>query len=542
MPFYDRTGLIYETLGTLNPALVEEILVTIIVILVFVLHLRSSILISMLLPLAVLMCFIAMKTFGVDANIVALSGIAIAIGTMVDMGIILCENILRHLREAGPDEDRKEVIFRASKEVSGAVLTAVSTTVISFLPVFTMIGAEGKLFKPLAFTKTFALLASVIVALTIIPPAAHLLFTTNVARRLRRVMLYALVAFGLMMGAWFAWWVGTIAVALGVYYLAEERLPARIHRLTPLVASGAAIMLVGILLTEHWLPLGPEKSMSNNLAFVVLLLGGLLTFFQLFERFLYAPILRWCLRNKLLFLSIPMVIVMLGGCVWVGFDTIFGTLLGPLAKPARSTAAWQSATHVFPGLGKEFMPPLDEGSYLYMPTTMPHASIGEVLDVLQLQDKALMGIPEVELAVGKLGRVESPLDPAPVSMIETVINYHSEYVTEKDGHRVKFRYFEDKKEFARDVQGNLIPDLDGRPFRQWRSHPNSKRHLEGNRRSGASARHHLGTQATTDCRADCDAAKRHARPHGGQGEGARSGNDRTCLSPDRNFLEAGPQR
>ncbi|MFB3104731.1 MAG: efflux RND transporter permease subunit, partial [Pseudomonadales bacterium] len=402
--------------------------------------------------------------------IVALSGIAIAIGTMVDMGIILCENILRHLREAGPDEDRKEVIFRASKEVSGAVLTAVSTTIISFLPVFTMIGAEGKLFKPLAFTKTFALLASVIVALTIIPPAAHLLFTTNVARRLRRVMLYALVAFGLMMGAWFAWWAGTIAVALGVYYLAEERLPARIHRLTPLVASGAAIMLVGILLTEHWLPLGPEKSMSTNLAFVVLLLGGLLTFFQLFERFLYAPILRWCLRNKLLFLSIPMVIVMLGGCVWVGFDTIFGTLLGPLAKPARSTAAWQSATHVFPGLGKEFMPPLDEGSYLYMPTTMPHASIGEVLDVLQYQDKALMGIPEVELAVGKLGRVESPLDPAPVSMIETVINYHSEYVTDKDGHRVKFHYFQDKKEFARDEQGNLIPDLDGRPFRQWRDH------------------------------------------------------------------------
>ncbi len=161
VPFYDRAGLIDETLGTLNTALLEEILVTIIVILVMVVHLRSSFLISALLPLAVLMCFIAMKTFGVDANIVALSGIAIAIGTMVDMGIILTENILKYLDEAAPEDDKLNVIFKASHEVAGAVLTAVTTTVVSFLPVFTMIGAEGKLFRPLAFTKTFALAASV---------------------------------------------------------------------------------------------------------------------------------------------------------------------------------------------------------------------------------------------------------------------------------------------------------------------------------------------------------------------------------------------
>jgi Cu(I)/Ag(I) efflux system membrane protein CusA/SilA len=131
VPFYDRTGLIYETLGTLNTALTEEILVTIIVVIVLVVHLRSSVLISGLLPLAVLMCFIAMKTFGVDANIVALSGIAIAIGTMVDMGIIICENILKHLDEAGPDDDKLEVIYKAASEVGGAVLTAVSTTIVS---------------------------------------------------------------------------------------------------------------------------------------------------------------------------------------------------------------------------------------------------------------------------------------------------------------------------------------------------------------------------------------------------------------------------
>jgi len=138
VPFYDRTGLIYETLGTLDSALTEEIFVTIIVVLVSVLHLRSSLLISSSLPLAVLVCFIAMKMFGVDANIVALSGIAIAIGTIVDMGIIICENTLRHLDDAGPDEDRLEVVYRASSEVGGAVLTAVATTVVSFLPVFTM--------------------------------------------------------------------------------------------------------------------------------------------------------------------------------------------------------------------------------------------------------------------------------------------------------------------------------------------------------------------------------------------------------------------
>jgi Cu(I)/Ag(I) efflux system membrane protein CusA/SilA len=175
VPFYDRTGLIYETLGTLNTAIVLEILVTIIVVIVMVRHLRSSLLISMLLPLAVLMCFIAMRLFRVDANIVALSGIAIAVGTMVDMGVIVCENILNKLDEAGPDGNRLVAVFEASSEVGGAVLTAVATTVVSFLPVFTMTAAEGKLFRPLAFTKTFALLSSVIIAVVLIPPMAHVL-------------------------------------------------------------------------------------------------------------------------------------------------------------------------------------------------------------------------------------------------------------------------------------------------------------------------------------------------------------------------------
>ena len=296
VPFYDRTGLIYETLGTLNTALSEEILVTIIVILVSVLHLRSSVLISLLLPLAVLMCFIGMKTFGIDANIVALSGIAIAIGTMVDMGIILCENILRHLEEANPDEDRRDVIFRASREVAGAVVTAVSTTVISFLPVFTMIGAEGKLFKPLAFTKTFALIASVIVALTIIPPAAHLLFTGRVrSAKLRRYFHWSLIVVGAFIftnavlfmlpdgrlvdwmrnlspiaGWHLPWWAGAIVAGVGVYKRIEGGVPPNYRKYAPLAANILAILVVGLLLTTHWLPLGPEKGLMRNLLFVTL--------------------------------------------------------------------------------------------------------------------------------------------------------------------------------------------------------------------------------------------------------------------------------
>lgn len=176
VPFYDRTELIQETLGTLDEALTLEILITIFVIIIMVFNLRASVLISGLLPVAVLMVFISMKLFNVDANIVALSGIAIAIGTMVDVGVILSENVLRHIDENDQNLPMNTVVYNATAEVSGAILTAVMTTIISFIPVFTMIGAEGKLFRPLAFTKTAALTASLIVALFLIPPFAAYFF------------------------------------------------------------------------------------------------------------------------------------------------------------------------------------------------------------------------------------------------------------------------------------------------------------------------------------------------------------------------------
>ncbi len=487
VPFYDRTGLINETLGTLNTALSEEILVTVIVVLVMVMHLWSSVLISALLPLAVLMCFIAMKMFGVDANVVALSGIAIAIGTMVDMGIIICENILKHLDSADPEENRLEVIFRAASEVGSAVITAVSTTIVSFLPVFTMEAAEGKLFKPLAFTKTFALVSSVIVAMTIIPPMAHILFTGRVTGKvLRRVFYGSMILGGIVLAFVLSWWAGIILVCFGVYNLCEHFIPEKIKQCMPWILTGGSVLFVGMVLSDHWMPLGPEEGMILNFLFVAGLVGGLLAFFKIFLYF-YSPILKWCLSNKLVFLSTPVVITFLGMLVWLGFDS----MLGWLPVQVKRISVVSSFAHTFPGLGKEFMPPLDEGSYLYMPTTMPHASIGEVIDVLKKQDMAIKDIPEVFSVVGKLGRAETPLDPAPISMIETVINYYPEYITDETGKRLTFRFNPDtsdyfrnavgvqlpahdgkpykvKGTFERDENGKLIQDEDGRPFRQWR--------------------------------------------------------------------------
>ncbi|MDF1754509.1 MAG: efflux RND transporter permease subunit [Verrucomicrobiales bacterium] len=379
VPFYDRTGLINETLDTLNTALTEEILVTVIVVLLLVFHIRSSILISLMLPGAVLLCFVGMKLFKVEANVVALSGIAIAIGTIVDMGIVLCENVLKQLEEADEDEPRLPIIFRACSEVGGAVLTAVLTTVISFLPVFAMEGAEGKLFKPLAYTKTFALIASVLIALTLLPPLIHLLF--------RKRFDY-------------------------------------FSRKSPRVHHGFIIMLcLGVVfyLGAGWQPLGPKYGLFNQL-FVMVLIGSLILGVIGFMK-IYEPVLRFFLRMKLVLVGIVLVVVSCG-------------------------------FFIYKGLGKEFMPSLDEGSFLYMPTLMPHASIGEAKRVLQLQDKAINAIPEVDLVVGKIGRVDSSLDPAPVSMVETVITYKSEWAFDGEGKR--FRQWRDHIKKPDDIWDEIV--------------------------------------------------------------------------------------
>ncbi|MBU1909548.1 MAG: efflux RND transporter permease subunit, partial [Verrucomicrobia bacterium] len=476
VPFYDRTGLIYETLGTLNNALYEQVLITTIVVIVMASQLGLSLLISAVMPLAVLMAFIAMKLFGVEANIVSLSGIAIAIGTIVDMGIILCQNIVQHLQEASPNENRLEVIYRAATEVGSAVLTAIATTVIGFLPVFVMTGPEGKLFKPLAFTKTFCLIGSVIVALTVLPAAAHILFSGKVRSKTAQRLWHAgLVAAGVLLGLWLHWWwAGALLVVIGAYLLAADRLSARARRFTPWLANALVVLVVGVLLTRNWLPLGLQAGFARNFILVTIFIGGLLGLFHLVQRY-YAPMLRWFLAHKRTFLAMPVLIVLVGYMGWLGFGTLFGFVprmaekVGIKAETVRKTGFWSALTHKFPGLGKEFMPPLDEGSFLYMPTTMPHASIGEALDVIQKQDRAIRAIPEVDSVVGKIGRADTALDPAPVNMIETVITYKPEYISDKDGRRVSFRYDKKRGEYVR-KDGELIPDPRGRPFRQWRDH------------------------------------------------------------------------
>ncbi len=231
VPFYDRTRLIHETLDTLRRALSEEILVTIIVVIVMVNHLVSSAIISAILPLAVLLTFIVMKAVGIDANIMALSGIAIAIGVMVDMGIIMCENILRHLEEDPPGKSLLALVRDSATEVGGAVITSSLTTIISFLPVFSLTGPEGKLFKPVAYTKTFAVGAALLLALTLIPPLAHAVFRKRGLRGKTQLIMNGILAFvGLIVGFQASWLIGVPIIVISCLKAAEA-VPSGIYQI-----------------------------------------------------------------------------------------------------------------------------------------------------------------------------------------------------------------------------------------------------------------------------------------------------------------------
>ncbi|MGD9993649.1 MAG: efflux RND transporter permease subunit [Salinivirgaceae bacterium] len=494
VPFYDRSELIYETLGTLEEALSLQILITILVIIVMIYNLRASVLISSLLPIAVLMVFIAMRYFGVDANIVALSGIAIAIGTMVDLGIILSENIVKHVDEAPPGQKLITTIYNGSAEVSSAILTAVSTTIVSFIPVFTMQAAEGKLFGPLAFTKTFALVAALLVSLFILPTLAHWFFGFKIKspRHNKWVnnLLIATGVFGLFYGLA---WAGILLILFGSIpflkpLIADKKLFKKAFFRTALENIELVLVVVGVvwLLAKYWLPLGAGKSVLLNFVFVALLVGFILGAFSLLQ-FSYKRILRWCLNHKVTFLLIPTLVMLLAVNVWMGFSTIFGFLANGTDKMGwniRTTSVWSGLNHAFPGMGKEFMPSLDEGSFLLMPTAMPHSGVEYNRKIVGQLDMLLTNIPEVELSVGKSGRVESALDPAPVSMYENVINYKPEYALDDKGHRMRFKTdkngrfvltsgdaLTNEDLLSRGISlEELIPDKQGNYFRNWRKH------------------------------------------------------------------------
>ena len=430
VPFYDRSELIEETLDTLREALSLEVLITLIVVVAMLLHLRASLLISIMLPVAVLMCFIAMRYFGITANIVALSGIAIAIGTIVDVGIILTENILQHQRDAQPGARTRDVVLRATVEVAPAILTAMLTTIVSFLPVFALEAAEGKLFRPLAFTKTFALVAAILIALVFLPALAHQVLGGGKGNGGNR---------------------GNRGVG--------SRLSPLASRLSPLASRLFLLTLVlaaTLVLAIFWQPLGLGQGYLLNALLIVGVVGGLLGLFWLIRTY-YQRILRWCLANKGTFLLIPSGLIALGLMIWLGFASLFGWLAqggGWMGLDVRHHHAWQTFDEAFPGLGKEFMPALDEGAFLLMPTSMPHAGVEQNQEVLRYLDLAVQGIPEVERVVGKAGRVESALDPAPLSMYENVILYRDEYGYDSTGQRV--RQWRDHIETPDDIWQEIV--------------------------------------------------------------------------------------
>lgn len=486
VPFYDRSGLIHETLGTLEEAISLQILITFLVVIVMVLNLRASFLISSLLPIAVLMAFIAMRYFHVDANIIALSGIAIAIGTMVDLSIILSENVIKHIEEAPPGQKLIDTVYNGASEVSSAILTAVATTVVSFIPIFTMEAAEGKLFGPLAFTKTFALVAALIITIVILPTLAHWFFGIRLKNNLMAKGLNVLlIVLGLYIAIFHSLFSGLILMAFGAAWFVRKYSP-RQNWVTTNLSLIIAVVAVSWLLAEYWLPLGPAQSLLLNFIFVGLLVGLILGFFSLLEYF-YQPILQWCLRNKTVFLLIPTFLILLGATIWIGFSGIFGFVakgFDTVGWNIRTTKVWSGLSHTFPGIGEEFMPSLNEGSFLLMPTSMPHSGMEYNRKVLGQLDMLVANIPEVESAVGKLGRAESALDPAPISMFENVINYKPEYMVNDKGHRQRFRVdgegrfilttgrtVSNQEALTAGVHSReLIPDEDGQYFRNWREH------------------------------------------------------------------------
>jgi copper/silver efflux system protein len=395
---YDRSGLINETIATLTTVLEEEIIITAIVILLFLLNLRASIVVAITLPLAVLIAFIGMYVFNIDANIMSLAGIAIAIGTMVDMSIIVSEVIYSHLADweekgrPGGKSARLNIITDATIEVSPAIVTAVMTTVISFLPVFLLTGRDYKLFAPLAWTKTFSLIAALIVAVTIVPLLSRLILSSSQIKAKLR---------------WIA--TGLCGVTIGlISYRFGESFPAIIpgqRGLSAIVVGLGAAAIVYWLLTEKLRPI-----QQNPISRIIL--------------FFYEPTLRFFLAHKFLFLIIPIIIMGLGYSAWKGIDEHFESLekgADTFGVKLQQLPGYDKTKEMMKAIKSDDWIALDEGSWFYMPTLYPAASLSQAMEVLQTQDTLIKQIPEVENVLGKIGRAESALDPAPAAMIETYV-------------------------------------------------------------------------------------------------------------------------
>ena len=319
---YDRSELILASIDNLKHTLIEELAVVALVILIFLWHVPSAAIPIVTIPVAVLISFVPMRMMGLNANIMSLGGIAIAVGAMVDAAIVVVEQTHKKLEgaEAGwTGGDYQHAIVSAVKEVGGPSFFALLVIAVSFLPVLTLEAQEGRLFKPLAYTKNFAMIVAAVLAITLDPALRLLLFRKEAFRVRPR-------------------WVGRIVNAV----------------------------LVGRIHSEEKHPIS-----------------------RVLMR-LYEPVVQWALRWK-----------------WL-------VLVGAAALVAVTVPVYQA-------LGSEFMPPLDEGVLLFMPTTLPGISAAEAGRLLEIEDRILMRFPEVERVLGKAGRAETPTDPAPLSMMETVV-------------------------------------------------------------------------------------------------------------------------
>lgn len=446
-------GVVIARYGSNPLEVINNVKDSIIVIIVLVLNLRASVVIASMLPIAVLSTFIIMHYTGIAANIVALSGIAIAIGVMVDVGVVFVESIIRYMEMPENRGVRKgkamvNLIYKAVSEVSGAIATAMITTIVSFLPVFAMEAQEGKMFSPLAYTKTYALASAFVLGLILLPTLSYILFSVRIdSKRIRKVLNYILIAAGVLLSVLYSNIPALGLTAVGLNNLLTHRWKK--PGISNYINIGIALVVATYFLAEEWLPMGPQKGIIVNLLFVTGCIAIILALLWLLVIY-YERILRWCLNNRWKFMLLPIATILCGILIWKR-------------------------------IGQEFMPSLNEGSFLLMPTSMPHTGIEQNLNYIEALDKRLAAIPEVETAIGKWGRVNSALDPAPAQMFENTINYRPEYILNEDGKRERFKVNRKGEYLLRNggtynpadgfrliPADSLIPDRKGDYFRQWR--------------------------------------------------------------------------
>jgi Cu(I)/Ag(I) efflux system membrane protein CusA/SilA len=383
---YDRSGLIERAVDNLKEKLIEESIIVALVCLIFLLHFRSAFVAIFTLPVGILIAFIIMKAQGLNANIMSLGGIAIAVGAMIDAAIVMIENAHKQIETSGETQDHWASITIAAKQVGPALFFSLLIITFSFMPIFTLQAQEGRLFSPLAFTKTYAMAASALLAVTLVP---------------------------VLMG----------------YFVRKTLLPeiwSLRKQKAVTVFSSLLVFIVAFLLAK----LLPHYTVLHSFGFYIALSLGVLVILLLWpqaisredknpvNRFLiwaYRPIISWALRHKL----ITIVCSVLIAATILPYNSIVVNRLpdGLL----RSTAEKLDFLFPFEKIGGEFMPPLNEGDLLYMPTTLPGISITKARELLQQTDKIIKSFPEVKSVFGKVGRADTATDPAPLSMLETTI-------------------------------------------------------------------------------------------------------------------------